>query len=534
MRLYLGISAAIFLAVTHAAAVTNPEEVLKVPIQTFHGPIRPSTVGRWAHTLRKYGLVERYHRPKVAGGGGGPRGRQRGRVTDETNLARIPLVDYDFDREYYGTVMIGTPPQAFKIDFDTGSSQFIISAKDCTECSGTTHYDSSASKTFRANGKPWMITYGDQSHAEGVLGHDQILIDNIRVKNQQLALVTSESAGFDDTIDGIMGLAFGTLSTSIASTKTVFENMMAQKVVEKGVFSFYLGKASLNGGGEVIFGGVDMGRVEDGHKLTYTPVTKAKYWQIDVDNVFVDGKAVGGDKKGKKGGGQRKLEAIMDTGTTLMIVPEKLAESIHRKIKGAQEVGASWALPCDLASSGTHSIGAKVELEIEGKRFGIPFEDLVRESTDTAGVCYSGIQSSSAGFMIIGDVFIKNNYVVFDQEKRRVGIAPLKLEVKQALPAFVEVEKPDPRNGDGEGEGGDDQIQAAGIEWSGEEGEGDTEQSQAENTEVDAAAWQGEDGSQAEEEQEWSAESTEDVEAEAEGVDERDEEEEGEEEDATE
>ncbi|KAF9122246.1 hypothetical protein BGW39_009885 [Mortierella sp. 14UC] len=299
--------------------------------------------------------------------------------------------------------MIGTPPQAFKIDFDTGSSQFIISAKDC-----------------------------------GILGHDHILIDSIRVKNQQLALATSESAGFDDTIDGIMGLAFGTLSTSVASTKTVFENMMAQKVVEKGVFSFYLGKASLNGGGEVIFGGVDMDRVEEGYKLTYTPVTKAKYWQIDVENVFVDGNTVvgsGGDKeKGKKGGGGRKLEAIIDTGTTLMIVPKSLAQSIHRKIKGAQELGTSWALPCDLASSGAHSTGAKVELGVEGN--------------------------------------------------------------------------------DHEEEDGEEQIQAAGVEWGGEESAEDDKQGRVEDVDVDVAARQGQDNTLAEEEQEWSYESTEDAETE--------------------
>ncbi|KAK5823530.1 aspartic peptidase domain-containing protein [Linnemannia elongata] len=501
MKLFLGISAAILLAVTQAAALSKPDEMLKIPIETFNGPVRPSTMGRWSHALRKYGLSQRHsqhHHPKA---GGGPRGRQRGRVDDETNLARIPLVDYDFDREYYGTVMIGTPPQAFKIDFDTGSSQFIISSKDCTQCSGTTHYDSSASHTFRANGKPWAITYGDQSHASGFLGHDQILLDNIRVKNQQLALVTSESAGFDDTIDGIMGLAFGKLSRTVGGTRTVFENMMDQGLVERGVFAFYLGKASRGGGGEVMFGGMDLSRVEEGEKVTWTEVTKAKYWQIDIEDVFVDGEVValdgkGEKKKGKKSG--RKMEAIMDTGTTLMIVPEALAESIHEQIPGAQELGTSWALPCDLALSPTSST-SKVELQISNKRFGIPFEDLVREETDIPGVCYSGIQSSTAGFMIIGDVFIKNNYVVFDQEKRRVGIAPLKVRPKPAPEAFVEVGVQNAGGADsGEGEEGEDVVQAAGVEWGGgtEEGEVDAswqEQDDTEQRQIDASKQASED-----------------------------------------
>ncbi|KAF9140183.1 hypothetical protein BGX30_006923 [Mortierella sp. GBA39] len=408
MKLYLGISAAILLAVTQAAALSKPDEMLKIPIETFNGPVRPSTMGRWGHTLRKYGLSQRHSQHhRFNSGGGGPQGRQRGRVDDETNLARIPLVDYDFDREYYGTVMIGTPPQAFKIDFDTGSSQFIVSSKDCTQCSGTTYYDSSASHTFRADGNPWTITYGDQSYASGFLGHDQILLDNIRVKNQQLALVTSESAGFDDTIDGIMGLAFGKLSRTVGGTRTVFENMMDQ---------------GRGGGGEVIFGGMDLSRVEEGEKVTWTDVTKPKYWQIDVEDVFVDGEvvALGGKsekRKGKKGG--RKMEAIMDTGTTLVIVPEALAQSIHHKIPGAQVLGTSWALPCDLAVSPTYST-SKVELQISNKRFGIPFEDLVREETDTPG------------------------------ERRKVGIAPLKIKPRPEPESFVEAGAQSSGGADGE------------------------------------------------------------------------------------
>jgi len=372
--------------------------------------------------------------------------------------------------------MIGEPPQAFKIDFDTGSSQFVISAKDCEECSGATHYDPMVSTTFRAtkairpsssssspltvsltdsppsvsgdNPQPWHITYGDQSFAEGYIGQDRITLDGIQVQHQQLALVTNESTGFDDTIDGIMGLAFGALSTSIASTKTVFENMIAQKLVRQGVFSFYLGKSSLNGGGEVIFGGMDLDRIEPGHTLTFTPVTKPKYWQINIGNVFVNGQVIrpsGGDADddGERHGGSKKkgkanLAGIMDTGTTLLVVPTKWAKAIHRKIRGSKELGSSWTVPCNLAVKATK--GNKVEIEIEGKRFGIPFEDLVREETgEQHGRCYSGIQTSSAKFMIIGDVFIKNNYIVFDQEKKRVGIAPLKLE-KKAKAAALQTE----------------------------------------------------------------------------------------------
>ncbi|KAG0281773.1 hypothetical protein BGZ96_001021, partial [Linnemannia gamsii] len=504
----------------------------------------PSTVGRWEHTLRKYGLSTDFG-PNQRGG---PQGRQRGRVVgdnddnedDVKKVARVPLVDFDFDREYYGTVSVGEPPQSFKIDFDTGSSRFILSSKGCTECSGTTRYDSSLSKTFLLNSedtpslssttnatakttsrypslKPsppdpnaWHITYGDMSHAEGFLGRDHVTLGNsgegeggskkggggLTVQHQELALVTSESANFDDAVDGIMGLAFGTLASSSlpsnirsgatttttppkAPTKTVFENMMSQGLVNRGVFSFYLGKSSLGGGGEVLFGGWDSSRIADGQELVFTNVTRPKYWQINVENVFVAKQRVDytpvktvtyltpktpppppppSSTSSEK---RSNIAGIVDTGTTLMIVPFRLANAIHALIPNARVVGQSWAVPCDLGLM-AHGSSSKVELQIEGKRFAIPFEDMVREpverpsglanespaSSDSithkvdddeeeesteeggkkgSGLCFSGVQPSGANFIIIGDVFIKNNYVVFDQEHQRVGIAPLKL-----------------------------------------------------------------------------------------------------------
>ncbi|KAG0307029.1 hypothetical protein BGZ98_001222 [Dissophora globulifera] len=302
------------------------------------------------------------------------------------------------------------------MQFDTGSSRFVLSTKGCDQCSGDTHFDPSASSSFRPGSRePWEIHYGDGSFASGIIGRDDVTLGNITVRQQSLNLVTNESASFDDTVDGVMGLSFGRLSSST----TIFESMMAQQQVARGIFGFYFGKRSLNGGGEVVFGGLDMARVQPGHTITYTNVTHAQYWKVAFRNVIVYGNPLLANSDERKR--SRMFPAVIDTGSTLLVVPEWIADQIHARIPGSRSFDVTWTVPCKL-------ITGQLEFDIEGKRFAVPSIDLVREQTNIQGLCYSAIQSSPAGFMIIGDVFLKNNYVVFDQENQRVGFAPAVLD----------------------------------------------------------------------------------------------------------
>ncbi|KAG0379220.1 hypothetical protein BGX24_001268 [Mortierella sp. AD032] len=394
--------------VARADSTTPSDGLLRIPIsrtESFQSTL--SSRQLWYSTLRKYGLS-----------------RTKSEMESEA-ISTMPLGDIGFDKEastpYYGLVNIGTPPQTVKMQFDTGSSRFVVSTTECSSCTGSSRFNRTRSTTFRPGVMPWTIHYGDGSFAEGITGEDKVTLGSISVDIQELNLVHSESSNFDDAVDGVLGLSFGAISGST----TVFENMMSKNLVDKGIFSFFLGKRSINGGGEVIFGGMDMERVEPGNEITYTPVTNATFWNIDVQNFSINNVSF------VTGTRTSPVRSIVDTGTTLLVGPEDWVTWYHGRIPRSRKFRKTWVIPCKGSS--------KLGVVVEGKTFSVPYEDLAREYVGF-GLCFSAVQSSSADYLILGDVFLKNNYVVFDQEGKRVGFAPLKTEIKKVTTADSEDE----------------------------------------------------------------------------------------------
>jgi len=200
-------------------------------------------------------------------------------------VASNPLTDYR-GQGWWGTVSVGTPPVAFTIDFDTGSSDFIIPGPRCTNCGSHTRYNPGASSTSVRLRKTFSVEFGDGSTASGSLFNDTVTIAGLTATSQTFGAAARFSPGFNPLVDGIMGMAFRSISEFNANP--VFLNLAAQGQTTLPIFAMKL----TAGSSELTLGGLNSALYTG--DVTWVPVTEQAHWQVNLDSVQVGGQVVVG------------------------------------------------------------------------------------------------------------------------------------------------------------------------------------------------------------------------------------------------
>nr|CAG4710427.1 unnamed protein product [Naegleria fowleri] len=319
----------------------------------------------------------------------------------------VPLNDYA-DTQYYGFVSIGTPKQTFKVIFDTGSSNVWVPSEKCWSITCLLHnrYDHTKSSTYVANGRTFNITYGSGA-VTGFLSQDTNSVGGIDVKGQVFGEVTSESGLsflFGKT-DGIVGMAFP--SIAVDGVTPLFNNIMAQKLVDQNLFSFYLSKTPGSTASAMILGGINQ-KYYTG-PMNYVPLANRTYWAIKIADV-----GVGGQYKGVCPAGG--CLAAVDTGTSLIAGPALKIGPIMESLNIAKD--------CSNIDS-----NPDVTFKINGIEYTLKPRDYVLKISQLGATeCIAGFMPLAlppqfGDFWILGDVFISTYYTVFDYDGNRVGFA---------------------------------------------------------------------------------------------------------------
>jgi hypothetical protein len=95
--------------------------------------------------------------------------------------------------QYVGTIAIGTPPQQIDVIFDTGSSNFWITSKDCMDPGCLVHksFNGKNSSTYKKLGTRVEVEFGS-GKVEGVFCKDTVHFGPLTIKNQEFGEILKE------------------------------------------------------------------------------------------------------------------------------------------------------------------------------------------------------------------------------------------------------------------------------------------------------------------------------------------------------
>ena len=218
---------------------------------------------------------------------------------------------------------------------DTGAATTWVMGADCISesCSQHDTFDDEASTTFTASEETWDVTYGS-GEVKGHTAQDNVTFGDLEVF-MEFGIATDASDDFlSYPMDGILGL--GRTGDNEQGTPTMMQALTEAGLIEANILGINLPRNSDGAtDGQITFGDVDEEKFSGDISYTDT-VPDYDLWLIPLDDAGVDGTAAGFTNK----------QAIIDTGSSYLLLPVADMEQIHSLIPGAEPVDDEFVVPC--------------------------------------------------------------------------------------------------------------------------------------------------------------------------------------------
>lgn len=385
----------------------------------------------------------------------------RSRQTRPT-LGGPVLVDASnyFDSVYYTNIQVGNPPQSFSVLIDTGSSDLWVPSLQCTTaCQQRKRYDASTSRTTVDLQRSASVYYGHGS-ASGQLYRDDVRLGGLQSDGTVFIAAIKSSNSQPGTVDGLLGLGFSSLSWANNAVprehkgkSSVVENLWNQNKISAPAFGLWLSPYSNTimrkpqVGGEIALGSSVGNPKRYTGAVTWLSVgSTSSWWIVDLSGVQAS--------TGANEIASRKVKAVVDSGTTLIVTDYATAESINKKL-GAYGTGIKglWGLDCAKLRASPITLS----FTLGGKKFTLAGKDMVVQVyPENKSMCYAPVMSSVSRkrmplgsdqfFMlhhlqadktdrfILGEIFLRKVYTIYDYNVGANGKASPRVGLAMSIP----------------------------------------------------------------------------------------------------
>jgi len=323
--------------------------------------------------------------------------------SNNPNVPNAVAIDSDgSDFTYFAILKFGSSGKEMYMLVDSGSANTWVMSSNCSSnaCGIHNTFGNADSTSLKTTSQTWSLSYGT-GQVKGVVAQDEVSFANYTV-HMGFGIASSASDDFNNyPMDGILGL--GRPSSDALGTSTIMEVLDQQGSLSHNIVGVHLQRASDGTkDGQLTFGGVDSSKFSG--QLGYTKVINEASWEIAADDAGVDGKGVGFSGK----------SAIIDTGTSYVLMPKSDAQALHALIPGSAQNGEIFVVPC--------SSNANVFFTFSGVQYAVSPKDYVGQNLGNG--CQSkiiGHQAFGPNEWILGAVFLKNVYTVFDFDNNQIG-----------------------------------------------------------------------------------------------------------------
>jgi hypothetical protein len=330
----------------------------------------------------------------------------RGELNDKLgDSGKVTINDFD-NAQFYGEVDIGTPAQKFNVVYDTGSANLWVPNK---KFGLHPVYDHSKSSTYKPNGTVFKIEYGS-GPVSGYQSNEMVNIGGLVVDNLDFAEVNVTKGlgvGYDiGKFDGILGLGWDAISVN--HMEPAFHKLVDGAKLDSNVFAFYLQPQAglLQGKSELLIGGIDKKHYSG--EISYVPLSSETYWEVELQGATTsDGTSFSAVKK-----------AVIDSGTSLLAGPKADVKALAKLVGATPFLKGEYLIPCN-------SSAPSINFQLGGKTYTLDKNDYVIPDQTIClwGVVGIDIPAPAGPLWILGDVFMRKYYSIFDWDNKQMGFA---------------------------------------------------------------------------------------------------------------